>query len=132
MPDLLNNDLAKTHNTLNKVLENNEYWFAIKLYDKDKQLIYPLTEKVLPSDTELTKLTQEIGFDDSIIGNLAIWIDLNAASAQRVDHIYHLERLLLGTLLLVALLAALLQNRWVSQPLRKLAIFASDIARRRI
>ncbi len=128
VPDLLNNDLAKTHNTLNNVLENNEFWFAIKLYDKDKQLIYPLTEKVLPADTELTKLTQKIGFDDSNIGKLTVWIDINKASAQRVDHIYHLERLLLGTLLLVALLAALLQNRWVSQPLRKLAIFSSDIA----
>ncbi len=129
VPDLLNNDLAITHSTLDQVLENRKYWYAVKLFDRDNQLIYPLTEPQLPADIELKTLDHEIIFDGNRIASFTVWIDINAASSQRVDHIYHLEHLLLITLLVAALLATLLQDRWIRFPLRQLANFASDIAR---
>ena len=129
MPDLLNNDFAKIHATLDRVLESRKYWYAIKLYDKDQQLIYPLVERELPKDVDLEGLEHEIIFNGVAIAHFLIWIDINASSAQRLSHIFHLEELLLIALLAAALIAALLQDRWVRFPLTKLAAFASDIAR---
>ena len=91
-PDLLNNDLAKIHATLDHVLENREYWYATKLYAQNKLLIYPLFEQELPKGVELEILKHEIVFDGDSIAQFVVWIDINAASALRVNHIYHLEK----------------------------------------
>ncbi len=127
-PDLLNNDLAKIHATLDHVLENREYWYAIELYAQDRRRIYPLFEQELPKNVDLEVLEHDIVFDGDNIAQFTIWIDINAARALRVEHIYHLEHLLLFTLLAAVLLSTLLQDRWIRFPLRQLANFASDIA----
>ena len=128
IPDLINNDLAKIHTTLDHVLENREYWYAINLYAQDNQIIYPLASPKLPEDIELEILKHKIMFDGYTIAQLEVWIDINAASALRVEHIYHLEQLLLLTLLAAALLSTMLQDRWIRYPLKQLATFASNIA----
>ncbi len=126
--DLLNNDLAQTHATLNRVLENRKYWYAIKLYDQDERLIYPIVEQRLPENLPLEILQHDVIFNDTTIAHFQVWIDLNAASSQRVEQIYNLEQILLATLLLAALFSTLLQDRWIRHPLRQLATFTSDIA----
>ena len=129
VPDLLNNDFAKTHNTLDRVLNNREYWYAIKLYDQNQQLIYPLLEQQLPGNVEFEILKHEIVFKDKTIAHFQVWIDIKASSAQRIAHIYHLEQLLLIGLFIAALLSTLLQDRLIRAPLQLLATFASEIAR---
>jgi len=126
--DLLNNDLAQTHATLNRVLENRKYWYAIKLYDQEERLIYPIVEQPLPEDLPLEVLRHDIIFNDTTIAHFLVWVDLNAASSLRIEHIYNLEQILLATLLLAALFSTLLQDRWIRYPLRQLATFASNIA----
>ncbi len=128
IPDLLNSDLAKIHTTLDQVLENRAYWYAIKLYAQDEQLIYPLLAQELPNDVKLETLEHEIMFDGDIIAQLVVSADIKAASSLRVTHIYHLEQLLLFTLVVAAMLSTLLQDRWIRFPLKQLAIFSSDIA----
>jgi PAS domain S-box-containing protein len=126
--DLLNNDLAQTHATLNRVLENRKYWYAIKLYDQEERVIYPIVEQTLPENLPLEILQHDVIFNDTTIAHFQVWIDLNAASSQRVEQIYNLEQILLATLLLAALFSTLLQDRWIRHPLRQLATFTSDIA----
>ena len=128
IPDLINNDLAKIHTTLDHVLENREYWYAINLYAQDELIIYPLAAPKLPEDIELEILKHKIMFDGYTIAQFEVWIDINEASALRVEHIYHLEYLLLLTLLAAALLSTMLQDRWIRFPLKQLATFASNIA----
>jgi hypothetical protein len=53
LPDLLNNDLAKTHSTLDKVLADRQYWHSIKLYDNAERLLYPLEEAQQKSKDKL-------------------------------------------------------------------------------
>lgn len=128
VPDLLNNDLAKTYATLDNVLNSREYWYAIKLYDRDGSLIYPLVDPDLPVDVDLEILEHKIIFNDNTLARLLVWIDIVASSSQRVAHIHQLEQLLLLTLLIAALISTLLQNRWIRAPLQQLASFASDMA----
>lgn len=128
IPDLINSDLAKIHATLDHVLKKREYWYAINLYGQDNQIIYPLTTPELPEDIELEILKNKIMFDGYTIAEFEVWVDINAASALRVKHIYHLEQLLLFTLLASALLSTMLQDRWVRFPLKQLATFAGNIA----
>lgn len=118
IPDLINNDLAKIHATLDHVLENREYWYAINLYAQDNQIIYPLASPKLPEGIKLEILKHKIMFDDYTIAQFEVWIDINAASALRIEHIYHLEELLLLTLLAAALLSTMLQDRGIRFPLK--------------
>ncbi|MBT8133004.1 MAG: PAS domain S-box protein, partial [Gammaproteobacteria bacterium] len=129
VPDLLKNDLAEAHATLDRVLENREYWYAIKLYDQDQQVIYPLVDEILPEGVDMGVLEHDIAFNGNVIAHFKVWIDFNATNAQRISHITHLEQLLLLTLLGMALVATLLQDKWIRTPLQQLARFASDIAR---
>ncbi|MBT8119425.1 MAG: PAS domain S-box protein [Gammaproteobacteria bacterium] len=129
VPDLLKNDLAEAHATLDRVLENREYWYAIKLYDQDQQVIYPLVDEILPEGVDMGVLEHDITFNGNVIAHFKVWIDFNATNAQRISHITHLEQLLLLTLLGMALVATLLQDKWIRTPLQQLARFASDIAR---
>jgi PAS domain S-box-containing protein len=128
IPDLLNNDLAKTHATLHNVLESREYWHVIKLYDQDDSLIYPLVDQAIPTDVDLEMLEHKIVFNNNTLARFLVWIDINASSSERVAHIHHLEQILLFTLLVAALISTLLQNRWIRAPLQQLASFASDMA----
>jgi PAS domain S-box-containing protein len=128
VPDLLNNDLAKTHATLNSVMKKREYWHDLKLYDKEGLMIYPLIRQAPPKDTELENLEHSIIFNGETLSRILVELDINASTSQRVAQVHHLEHLLLFTLLVAALISALLQNRWIRAPLQQLAMIASDIA----
>ncbi|MBQ0723873.1 MAG: response regulator [Cycloclasticus sp.] len=128
VPDLLNNDLAKTHNTLGIILADRQHWRAITLYDDNNRILFPLEpeKSIIPNGME--KITHVIQFNDFEIARIAVWIDIQAAQAEEVEHLYQLEILLLTILLAAALLTAWLHDRWIRQPLRQLANLASDIA----
>ncbi len=126
--DLLNNDFAKTNTTLDSVLNKREHWHAITLYDSDRNKIYPLIPAEPPKDIKLDTLEHAIIFDGKPIAHLIASIDITALSANRIDHINYLEKLLLFTLLLAAILSTMLQDQLIRRPLRRLAAFANDIA----
>ncbi|MDX2425311.1 MAG: response regulator [Cycloclasticus sp.] len=128
LPDLLNNDLAKTHSTLDKVLADRQYWQSIKLYDNAERLLYPLEETQLKSRGKLGVMTHDINFEDNKVARFEIWIDFEAAQREELAHLYQLEILLLSILLIAAVLTSLLHDRWIRQPLKQLANVASDIA----
>ncbi|MEH6502885.1 MAG: response regulator [Cycloclasticus sp.] len=128
LPDLLNNDLAKTHSTLNKVLADRQHWHSIKLYDSAERLLYPLEETQLKSRGRLGVISHDINFDDNKIARFEVWIDFEAAQREELAHLYQLEILLLSILLIAAVLTSLLHDRWIRQPLKQLANVASDIA----
>ncbi len=98
VPDLLNNDLAITHATLNNVMKKREYWHDLKLYDKEGLLIYPLIRQALPKDTELEILEHTIIFNGETLARILVELDINASTSQRVAQVHHLEQLLLFTL----------------------------------
>jgi PAS domain S-box-containing protein len=128
LPDLLNNDLAKTHSTLDKVLADRQYWHSIKLYDNAERLLYPLEETQQKSKYKLGVISHDINFDDNKIARFEVWIDFEAAQREELAHLYQLEILLLSILLIAAVLTSLLHDRWIRQPLKQLANVASDIA----
>lgn len=127
IPDLLNSDLAKVHSTLDRVLSTREYWYAIKLYDENQTLLYPLSTPPSANNIELEVYEHDVVFDTEVIAHFQIWIDITASSAKRVTYIYYLEQLLLLCLFIAALTATLMQDRWIRLPLSKLAKFAGDI-----
>lgn len=128
LPDLLNNDLAKTHSTLDNVLADRQYWQSIKLYDNAERLLYPLEETQLKSRGKLGVMTHDINFEDNKVARFEVWIDFEAAQRDELAHLYQLEILLLSILLIAAVLTSLLHDRWIRQPLKQLANVASDIA----
>jgi PAS domain S-box-containing protein len=128
VPDLINDDLAKTHATLDTVIESRKYWHAINLFDRDQQLVYPLFEKPLPDDAVHVLIDHEIIFNNDFIGRIQVWVDVDGSGAHRVAQINNLEKLIFFTLLIVAIVATFLQDRWIRVPLKKLAFFARDIA----
>tara|TARA_R110002074_G_scaffold152936_1_gene307602 strand:- start:166795 stop:167193 length:399 start_codon:yes stop_codon:yes gene_type:complete len=79
LPDLLNNDLAKTHSTLDKVLADRQYWQSIKLYDNAERLLYPLEETQLKSRDKLGVISHDINFEDNKVARFEVWIDFEAA-----------------------------------------------------
>ena len=94
-PDLLNNDLASIHASLDDVLKRRENWYAIDLHDQDSRRIYPLSISELTNSSNLELLSHEIIFNGHDIANIKIRIDVEAISSDRIEYIYHLERILL-------------------------------------
>lgn len=128
VPDLLANDLAKTHATLDQLLDTREHWHHIKLYDYTQILIYPLDDKIIADDNNLVLLQSDISFDETNIARLAVWIDLEGLSAERINNFYQLEQLLFFTLFIATLITTLMQDRWIRSPLRQLSLYTSNIA----
>lgn len=131
LPDLITDDITPIHSTLDQVLNNRTYWHTIELYDFQQNKIYPLSTVSSSTETKLKTINREIHHENQTIAHLKIWIDINTANAKRAAHIYQLEKVFLLTLLVVAIIATLLQDRWIKSPLRQLAAFASDIAQGR-
>jgi diguanylate cyclase (GGDEF)-like protein/PAS domain S-box-containing protein len=126
--DLLSNDLAQTHATLNKILNNRKDWHAIKLYKFGELKIYPLRDTPLPEDIDLEVVHQPIQFNNHNIATLSVWIDIQSSSATQVENIRFLEQLLLSLLLGASLIALIFQDRWISSPLKQLALLAKEIS----
>ena len=128
VPDLLNNDFAKTYATLNHALELREFWRKLELEDRGGARLYPLSDVKTPVASNLEKITHDIIFEDDVIARFNVWLDVEASSASRVEHIRHLEAILLSTLLVAALFSTVLQDRLIRSPLQELSSFAGDIA----
>lgn len=128
VPDILNNDLAKNHNTLGIILTDRQHWRSITLYNKNNQILFPLEPDQSIRLDGLEKIIHHIQFDGANIARIEVWIDIHAAQAEEVKHLYQLELLLLTILLAAALLTAWLHNRWIRQPLHQLSTLASNIA----
>ena len=98
VPLLLENQLANVYDNLDSVIESNESWKVILLYDRNNRLLYPLTAPDnLAKERDLITIKQPVKVFDDTLGHLELIVDLSASK-------YKLE--VLQTRLSVVLLIA--------------------------
>ena len=126
--DLLSDDLDQIYETLDRVLQNREYWHSIRLYKTGFGRIYPLSDEDMSSELAFELIQSPIRFYDENLGNIIVWIDIKSSSAKKIEQVNYLEQLLLSLLLATSLAAMLFQDRWIRNPIQQLATLAKNIA----
>jgi len=83
VPLLLENQLANVYDNLDTVLESNEQWKNILLYDQNNKLIYPLKEpEPNNSSDNIIVLEQPIKVFDDTLGRLKLIADLTPSTSK--------------------------------------------------
>ena len=126
---LLSGDLAQIHTMLDDLLERHSGWKAIYLKATDDRYLYPITLSPFSRQDDTAQwLTLPVEFDGKQLATLELRIDIDALLARQLVQIQALEQLLLIVLLGITVLAALLQDRWIRRPLKRLVAATSRIA----
>ncbi len=117
---LLSNDVAQLHSTLNRIIKDRKYWHFVTLHNADSIRLFPMTPPEAARVGNLEKFVYEINYESRKIGSLELLVDIDALVMEDVAWIQTLEKIFLGLVLLVSVIATIWQNYWIQQPLTQL------------
>ena len=117
---LLSNDVAQLHSTLNRIIKDRKYWHFVTLHNADSIRLFPMTPPEAARVGNLEKFVYEINYESRKIGSLELLVDIDALVMEDVAWIQTLEKIFLGLVLLVSVIATVWQNYWIQQPLTQL------------
>lgn len=117
---LLSNDVAQLHSTLNRIIKDRKYWHFVTLHNADSIRLFPMTPPEAARVGNLEKFVYEINYESRNIGSLELLVDIDALVMEDVAWIQTLEKIFLGLVLLVSVIATIWQNYWIQQPLTQL------------
>ena len=122
---------AHLHATLDHALEHVGEWKGIVLTSSRGERLYPLDERESVASEGLTAITQGVHSPGggAQVAELTLHVDLQSELAEEAERIHQLEALALGLLLLMIVLSAILQDRWVNRPLYHLTEAAKRLAK---
>lgn len=122
-------NLAQMHLILNEILDKQPQWKRLYVSKQDGSRLYPIAEIPDIEDADhVFRLTQPITYLNDTLGMIYLSADLSENVNDFKGQLRALDWLLLFILPLVAVASALLQDRFILRPLRKLVSAASDIA----
>ena len=128
LPDLLESDLANVYNTLDTVLSERKYWYAISLFNVDNIRIYPLSERYIPKDVELESLMRNVIFNSKQYASIELQLDIHLQIQKEVSYIKKVQNSVMLILIATFLAMSLFLDTLIRKPLVKLASFADKIA----
>jgi len=117
---LLSNDVAQLHSTLNRIIKDRKYWHFVTLHNADNIRLFPMTPPEAERVGNLEKFVYEINYESRKIGSLELLVDIDALVMEDVAWIQTLEKIFLGLVLLVSVIATVWQSYWIQQPLTQL------------
>ena len=117
---LLSNDVAQLHSTLNRIIKDHKYWHFVTLHNVDNIRLFPMIPPEVEQVGNLEKFVYEIDHESRKIGSLKLLVDIDALVMEHVGWIQTLEKIFLGLVLLVSVIATVWQNYWIQQPLTQL------------
>ncbi len=129
VPLMLDRQLANVYSNLQQLLESNEDWVAVRLFDAHGKLLFPLDNIPSPrANAKIYTLPQSIQYLDHYIGDIQVDIDqtgtLAATRKLKQSFLFALSALLL---IFVAAMVATLE--WlVEQPLQQIGRAADRLA----
>ena len=124
---LLSNDVAQLHSTLNRIIKDHKYWHFVTLHNADNIRLFPMTPAEAARVGKLEKFVYEINYESRKIGSLELLVDIDALVMEHVAWIQTLEKIFLGLVLLVSVIATVWQNYWIQQPLKQLQELSAGI-----
>ena len=128
IPSLLSGDLAQIHATLDQLLERHNGWETLYLKAADGNYLYPIFPSPVSRQNDTEKwLEFPADYDGKRLATLELKIDIDSLLANQLGQVQLLVRILFLTVFSIALLAALLQERWIRRPLRTLVAATSRI-----
>ncbi len=129
-PPLASGNLARVNEILDSALEHLETWKLVVLTDGAGQRLYPLVEPDGDSQSSLTRLAMPVPgpTGEGGLGEMMIEVDLQPELDEAYERFVHMELMLLGPLLLIVIAGAGAQERWVRQPLKRLAEASTRLA----
>jgi len=130
-PGLLTNDIAQVYKTLEKVLSDRKYLHAIALHNAKKLRIFPLAPPVRSDLKAYKKLDHEIDQQNRRIGQLEVWIDIQAILKGDVERIQSLETIFFILVLFVSVAATFWQSIWIRKPLEQLRDLSTSLSQGR-
>ncbi len=126
--DMLSNDLARLYGTMNKVKRSHSNWYELNLLDHDGRRLYPLKKMIKPVGITTEYLRVDVIHKDKHLGTLQLYVDIQASLLGQVRYLDKLKWLLLMLVVFVAVIAYVIQERWIIRPLRGLSVYARAIA----
>ena len=117
---LLSNDVAQLHSTLNRIIKDRKYWHFVTLHNADNIRLFPMTPPEAERVGNLEKFVYEINYESRKIGSLELLVDIDALVMEDLAWIQTLEKIFLGLVLLVSVIATVWQSYWIQQPLTQL------------
>ncbi|WP_455212331.1 ATP-binding protein [Kaarinaea lacus] len=127
VPSLLASDLAQIHTTLNSISARRPQWKTVKLYNADQALLYPIDTTNDPDTHSLLTISQKITYEQEALASLHVELDISSILDSEVERITSLEIYLLLFSLVITIVAALLLDRWIRQPLKLMVSATSRI-----
>lgn len=131
VPLLLGNQLDGIYGTLDALLNKNENWVDIQLFDPQGRLLYPLVASRLPKDREsheIRVLSQEIQYAGSRLGKLDVKVDLTGQLNRISEWCSHLLAMLLVVMSLFLLSTVCVLEHLVRKPIRSLSDASKRLA----
>jgi len=131
VPLLLGNQLDGIYGTLDALLEKNENWADIQLFDAKGRVLYPLGPRRLPQDHashDIRMLAQDIQYLNSKLGKLAVKVDLTKQLSGINQWCSHLLAMLLVVMLFFLLSIVVVLEYLVRKPIRCLSDASKRLA----
>ncbi len=126
---ILDSDLGQLYAIINSVQLSYPEWKSIVVRTRDGNRIYPLSELTASAGARNgVLLHHEIKQLENILGHIDLLSDFDARLVDRSRTIKHLIFLIVTLIGMALLLTAILQDKFVSKPLRHLAIAARHIS----
>jgi len=124
VPSLLASDLAQIHATLDSISARRPHWKAVSLHNASQVRLYPI-DKNNADAQNLFRISHTIKYENDALANLSVDLDVSTLLDAETKHITSLEIYLLLFSLAITIVAALLLDRWIRQPL-KLMVSATN------
>ncbi len=118
VPSLLAGDLAQIHATLDSIAQRKPQWKSLRLITADGQLLYPIEASKDAESPRLYAITQPVKLDQDLLAVLAVHLDIASLLDNGIKRLASLEIYLILFSLFITIVAALLLDRWIRQPLK--------------
>ncbi len=128
--NLLANDLAALHASLNEHMEINKgFWKQITLHNVDGIRLFPLIKPEPIENHSFTSIHHPILWKDKTLGVIQLIIDEQSLLDEVSKRIYRLEFIAVGLFTVLLIIGAVMQNKLVRQPIVSLKNAAGRLAK---